>query len=52
MPLPYLIFGFNFTFSGEGYPPTIATAIEYPKHLGVFILRTERQHLISYIGKL
>ena len=43
---------FSFTSGREEYPHTIATAIEYPKYFGIFILHVKRHCVVPYINKL
>jgi hypothetical protein len=51
MPLPYLYWVLA-RVQRRQYGRTVATAIEDPKHLGIFLLHTERRRLISYISRL
>jgi hypothetical protein len=46
------IHDFSFAFSREEYLHTIATAIKYPKHFGIFILYVKRYRVVPYISKL
>ena len=51
LPYLYLILVSSLAKRKE-YPHTIATAIEYPKHFGIFILHTKRHRVVRYISKL
>jgi hypothetical protein len=51
MLLPYLYLILVSRSAESEYPHTIATAIEYPKHFGIFILHTKRYRLVRYIVK-
>jgi len=51
MPLPCL-YWVLVRVQRRQYGRTVATAIEDPKHLGIFLLHTERRRLISDISRL